>query len=113
MQVNQHLVCKTDQVRSLEEAAIASGRTAEALMETAGRAAFRALRQRWPRAHLITVYCGKGNNGGDGYVLARMAKKGGLSVRLVSLSEPTTPEALAAKHRALSAGLVAESHSTE
>ena len=113
MDGTQHLVCKTDQVRSLEEAAIASGRTAEALMETAGRAAFRALRQRWPRAHLITVYCGKGNNGGDGYVLARMAKKGGLSVRLVSLSEPTTPEALAAKHRALSAGLVAESHSTE
>ena len=82
-------------------------------MEAAGRAAFRALRQRWPRARLITVYCGKGNNGGDGYVLARVARNAGLSVRLVSLGEPTTPEALSAKQTASSAGLVAEKHSTE
>ena len=109
----QHLLCKTDQVRLLEEAAIASGRTAETLMETAGRAAFRALRQRWPRAHVVTVYCGKGNNGGDGYVLARLAKKAGLSVRLVSVGEPATPESLAAKNRALTAGLVCEGHSSE
>lgn len=109
----QHLLCKTDQVRSLEEGAIAGGRTAEALMETAGRAAFRALRQRWPHAQFITVYCGKGNNGGDGYVLARIAQDSGLSVRLVSLGDPTTAEAAAAKHRALSAGLVAERHSNE
>ena len=82
-------------------------------METAGRAAFRALRQRWPRAHVITVYCGKGNNGGDGYVLARLAKEAGLSVRLVSIGEPATPESLAAKHKALTAGLVCEGHSSE
>ena len=109
----QHLLCKTDQVRLLEEAAIASGRNAETLMETAGRAAFRALRQRWPRAHVVTVYCGKGNNGGDGYVLARLAKEAGLSVRLVSVGEPATPESLAAKNRALTAGLVCEGHSSE
>ena len=113
MNVNQHLLCKTDQIRLLEEAMIASGRSAEALMEAAGRAAFRALRQRWPRAHVITVYCGKGNNGGDGYVLARIAKNAGLWVRMVSLGEPATPEALAAKHRALSAGLISENHSNE
>ncbi|PDH31992.1 MAG: bifunctional ADP-dependent NAD(P)H-hydrate dehydratase/NAD(P)H-hydrate epimerase, partial [Candidatus Thioglobus sp. MED-G23] len=87
MNVSQHLLCKTDQIRLLEEAMIASGRSAEALMEAAGRAAFRALRQRWPRAHVITVYCGKGNNGGDGYVLARIAKNAGLWVRMVSLGE--------------------------
>jgi len=41
------------------------------LMERAGEAAYRHLRFLWPRARTVVLVCGPGNNGGDGYVLAR------------------------------------------
>ncbi|HEY7413213.1 MAG TPA: NAD(P)H-hydrate dehydratase [Vicinamibacteria bacterium] len=41
------------------------------LMENAGRAVARAARRRWPAARRIAVLCGRGNNGGDGFVAAR------------------------------------------
>ncbi|HEX5756641.1 MAG TPA: NAD(P)H-hydrate dehydratase [Arenimonas sp.] len=66
-----------------------------ALMERAGAAAFEILRQRWPRVTRIGVACGPGNNGGDGYVLARLAQQAGLEVQVVTLSgaEPKPAEA--------------------
>lgn len=55
------------------------------LMRRAGQAAFAALMQRWPDAKAITVFCGGGNNGGDGYVVARLALQAGLHVVLMAL----------------------------
>ncbi|MBQ8646774.1 MAG: NAD(P)H-hydrate epimerase, partial [Oscillospiraceae bacterium] len=52
-------------------------------MENAGRAAARILRERWPGAKTAAVWCGKGNNGGDGFVVARMLAKAGLQVLVV------------------------------
>ncbi|MFO1436387.1 MAG: NAD(P)H-hydrate dehydratase [Gammaproteobacteria bacterium] len=49
-------------------------------MERAGGCVFEILRQRWPRANAVTVVCGTGNNGGDGFVVARRAREAGLSV---------------------------------
>lgn len=71
----------TAQVRSLDAQAIeVQGIPGYTLMKRAGEAALRYLRTRWPMAHRIVVVCGGGNNGGDGYVLARFAQAAGLTV---------------------------------
>ena len=61
------------------------------LMERAGAAAFALLRERFPRARRIGVVCGPGNNGGDGYVVARLAQAAGLDVEILS---PISPDKL-------------------
>jgi len=58
------------------------------LMRRAGRRAFEILRGRWPEARAITICCGGGNNGGDGYVMARLALEAGLSVQLIAMKSP-------------------------
>jgi NAD(P)H-hydrate epimerase len=57
------------------------------LMESAGKAAWELLLERWPNAKVIAVFCGPGNNGGDGYVVARLAKEAGLEVHLYSTTK--------------------------
>lgn len=64
-----------------------SGGDGYALMQRAGQAAWQHLLQHWPAAQCITVVCGPGNNGGDGYVLARLAHRSGRSVKVVHLAE--------------------------
>ncbi|OAX56996.1 NAD(P)H-hydrate dehydratase [Xanthomonas graminis] len=58
------------------------------LMQRAGQAAWQTLLQHWPQAQRILVACGSGNNGGDGYVLARLAHCAGRRVRVLQLSGP-------------------------
>jgi NAD(P)H-hydrate epimerase len=59
------------------------------LMTQAGEAAAVALRSCWPSKQRVTVVCGPGNNGGDGYVLARLAQAMRIDVAVVSLSDVT------------------------
>ena len=73
-----------DQVRAMEAEAIASlGLTGYELMGRAGAAAWQALHRRWPQVSRIGIACGPGNNGGDGYVLARIAKAAGCQVQVL------------------------------
>jgi NAD(P)H-hydrate epimerase len=75
----------TAQVRALDNYAIGTlGICDYTLMKRAGEAALRYLRMRWPSAHSIVIVCGGGNNGGDGYVLARFAQAAGLTVSVLS-----------------------------
>jgi NAD(P)H-hydrate epimerase len=79
---------RAEQVRALDRAAIELFNIPGIqLMENAGAAAFKALRQRWPRAHHIAVFCGAGNNGGDGFVIARLAQEHGLTVTVYLLAD--------------------------
>jgi ADP-dependent NAD(P)H-hydrate dehydratase / NAD(P)H-hydrate epimerase len=79
----------TAQVRALDAHAINELRIpGYTLMKRAGEAALRYLRTRYPVAHRVVIVCGGGNNGGDGYVLARFAQAAGLTVTVMSASDP-------------------------
>jgi NAD(P)H-hydrate epimerase len=71
----------TRQIRECENFALSTlGISQVELMESAGLAAFMFLKKQFPSAHKIVVFCGSGNNGGDGYVLARLAQEADYSV---------------------------------
>jgi ADP-dependent NAD(P)H-hydrate dehydratase / NAD(P)H-hydrate epimerase len=89
------------QVRELDRRAIEDhGIAGYTLMERAGQAAFDTLRRRWPGAQRLGVLCGPGNNGGDGYVIARLARAAGLAVWLVEAADPGRLKGDAARARA-------------
>lgn len=76
------------QVRQLDRSAIHdAGIPAYTLMSRAGQATFDHLRSRWPDARSLCILCGAGNNGGDGYVIARLALQAGWQVTLISLAD--------------------------
>lgn len=58
------------------------------LMKRAARAAFSSLLDIWPHAEQLIVFCGSGNNGGDGYLLASLAAEKRLPTTIVLLSDP-------------------------
>ncbi len=78
------------------------------LMLRAGRAAFEALLRGWPQARALSVLCGKGNNAGDGYVVAGLAQELGLDVQLVQLgtADALSGDAATARDWALARGVV-------
>ncbi len=61
------------------------------LMKTAGRRAFSRITGQFGYREPFVVLCGAGNNGGDGYVVARCALETGLDVRVVQAFVPKTP----------------------
>lgn len=75
----------TEQVRAIDRIAIEEhGIAGYKLMSRAGRASLDLLRHRWPNAKSVLIVCGAGNNAGDGYVLARLAKEAGLNVEVLT-----------------------------
>ncbi|MFM2389360.1 MAG: hypothetical protein RLZZ437_915 [Pseudomonadota bacterium] len=81
------------QMRAIEAAAIASGEvTGLELMERAGRGVVEAIFDEWPElratSHRAVVLCGPGNNGGDGFVVARLLKEWGWDVEVFLYGEP-------------------------
>lgn len=77
-------VLNSQQTRELEQAAVDAGVSYLELMENAGSAAARFLCRKYHVEHKrVVILCGKGNNGGDGYVAARRLAKEGAQVSVI------------------------------
>jgi len=87
------------QVQALDKMAIEQfGIAGETLMQSAGQAAFDYLKKRWPAAQSLVILAGTGNNGGDGYVIARLALQAGLKVQVLQLGDSEKISGDAALH---------------
>ena len=84
------------QMRAAEERAIAAGSSVSALMERAGAGVAEWV-HRLAAGSPVLILCGPGNNGGDGYVAARMLAGRGMDVRVAALGDPRTEAAAEAR----------------
>lgn len=98
-----HFIWPADALRRAEKAAADSlGLTLFELMMRAGEAAFQRARADYPASKHWLILCGHGNNGGDGYVVARLAQADGIAVTLLALeSEKPLPEEASAARDAV------------
>lgn len=86
------------QMRAAEQALFDSGTSVSELMEVAAGGAAEWIR-RVAAGRSVTVLCGPGNNGGDGYVIARRLREAGNAVSVIAPLDPATDAAKAAKGR--------------
>ena len=96
------------QTRALDHCAIDEhGVPGGILMARAAAACYHWMLGQWPHPECVQVVCGTGNNGGDGYLVADLAHKRGLSVTVLQLGDPEkiTGDALLARQQALANGV--------
>ena len=88
-----------DQLRRIDRRAIEVGAIPGfELMRRAAQAAFASLQRRWPEAHRLLVVAGPGNNGGDAFLLAALARSAGMTVTVVASNRQSNDDALAARN---------------
>lgn len=82
-------VCRVAEIRELDRRAIKEyGIPAAILMENAGNAVYRVIRQEVPvKGKRFLVLCGPGNNGGDGFVVARLLQANGADINVCTLTD--------------------------
>ncbi len=96
--LNGREILTVAQMTAADKAAVSGGASALELMERAGAAVADAVTARFaPRR--VVVLAGPGNNGGDGYVAARLLRDRGWEVRVEALAPPKAPDARAAAER--------------
>src|SRR5262245_21342448 len=102
-------ILTAEQMRRVDRRAIDGGIPSLRLMEAAGGGIAEALRRDVPdlARRRVVILCGKGNNGGDGLVVARHLAQAGLTPEVVLLGSPgaLSPDAAVQLERARAAGL--------
>lgn len=91
-------VLSAEQMRAAEQALFDAGTSVSELMETAAGGAAEWIRRAAP-GRSVTVLCGPGNNGGDGYVIARRLREAGHAVTVIAPLAPRTDAAREARRR--------------
>lgn len=91
-------VLTAEQMRAAEQALVDAGTSVSELMEVAAGGAAEWIR-RVAAGRAVTVLCGPGNNGGDGYVIARRLREAGNAVSVIAPLDPATDAAREAKRR--------------
>jgi NAD(P)H-hydrate epimerase len=95
---HSHDLYTVEQVRALDRRAIDGlGVPGIELMRRAAWAGLSSLRRHWPQARRLAVYCGPGNNGGDGFLLAALAREAGLHAEVVALADVARGDAAQAR----------------
>lgn len=88
-------VVSVSEMKERERLADEAGLSYYQMMENAGTAAYEVIKKEYPCAKSMLVVCGKGNNGGDGFVVARLAANDGIDVKVIlAEGEPVTEDAM-------------------
>ncbi len=89
------MVLTAEQTRIVEAKSVELGMSWLRLMENAGSAAAKLIRDNYNLENKkVVIVCGKGNNGGDGYVIARKLVENKAQIRVISIDSPSTPSAI-------------------
>ncbi len=101
------------EMKSADQATVAGGVPLDELMEAAGEAVAEFCLREYPAVERVMVLCGKGNNGGDGFVAARLLAEVGVGVRVLLVGKQAevkgeAAEALAYLQEATSEEIVEE-----
>lgn len=102
---SNHTLLTSRQMAEAERLTSVAGTPGIALMAEAGAAVVRAIFQRWSPCP-VTVLCGPGNNGGDGFVVAQLLAQAGWPTRLALLGERMILKGDAAHHAAQWTGAI-------
>lgn len=96
-------VVSAQQAAARDRAAIAAGIPSMQLMRRAGVGAARLILDRYAGEGALgaLVYCGPGNNGGDGWIVAAELSRAGIPVRVLEALPPSSDDARTAKSEAL------------
>ena len=89
------------EMKQIEKRADKSGLSYRQMMENAGTAAYKAIREKYPNLEKMVVIAGKGNNGGDGFVVARFAAMDGMQVQVILIEGMSVTEDAAANFEKL------------
>lgn len=92
------LIFTPEEIRNAEEKANTNGLSFEEMMENAGKGCAEHILKNYPALDNITVICGKGKNGGDGFVIARFLAKAGKNVKVLCVF-PCKSDPLSEKNR--------------
>ena len=91
----KHRIVTAAQMKEIEQAGNAHGLPYLQMMENTGLAAYAELQKQFPQPGRLLVVCGKGNNGGDGFVIARAAAKDSWNVTvLLAEGDPKTIDSI-------------------